>query len=103
MGLAPADATTTQTPGNLTPEQLEQREVGPAADLHALGTVLHEMLTGKKPFTGRDPMTVLFNQCEAPLPVLPRQLSHHQALLDRLLAKKPQERIQSAAEVLEWL
>jgi len=91
------------TPYYMSPEQGRGLAVDERSDLYALGIILYEMLTGKKPFTGRDPMAVLFNHCEASLPVLPRHLSQHQAIIDRLLAKKPQDRIQSAAEVLEWL
>jgi len=91
------------TPYYMSPEQGRGLPVDERSDLYSLGIILYEMLTGKKPFTGRDPMAVIFNHSEAALPLLPRQLSHHQALLDRLLAKKPQDRIQSAAEVLEWL
>jgi hypothetical protein len=48
-------------------------------------------------------MGIIFNHCEAPLPVLPQQMSQYQAVTNRLLAKKPEHRLQSAAEVLDWL
>jgi len=91
------------TPYYMSPEQGRGLAVDERSDLYSLGIIFCEMLTGKKPFTGRDPMAVIFNHAEASLPVLPRQISHHQAIVDRLLAKKPQDRIQSAAEVLKWL
>lgn len=91
------------TPYYMSPEQGRGIAVDERSDLYSLGIILCELLTGKKPFMGRDPMTVIFNHAEAPLPVLPAHLDHHQALVDRLLAKNPANRLQSAKEVLKWL
>jgi predicted Ser/Thr protein kinase len=91
------------TPHYMSPEQGRGRDVDARSDLYALGIVLYEMLTGMKPFGGRDPMSVIFNHGEAPVPALPENLSGHQVVIDRLLAKRPEDRFQSAAELAEWL
>ena len=48
-------------------------------------------------------MAIIYKHGHAPIPVLPPRLEKYQLLLDRLLAKLPDDRLQSAAEVVEWL
>ena len=91
------------TPYYMSPEQGRGNNVDERSDVYALGVIFCEMLTGKKPFGGDSPMGIIFNHCEAPLPVLPHHLSQYQAVINMLLAKKPEHRMQSAAEVLDWL
>jgi len=89
------------TPHYMSPEQCEGRQGDHRSDLYSTGAILYEMLTGAKPFTARDWAPLLRQHINAPIPRLPAQLSAYQALVDRLLAKRPEDRYQSASEVLE--
>jgi serine/threonine protein kinase len=46
------------TPAYMAPEQLEGGEIGPAADVYALGVVIYEMVTGRWPYTGETPLKI---------------------------------------------
>jgi tetratricopeptide (TPR) repeat protein len=64
------------TPEYMAPEQIEDRadDVGPATDIHALGVMLYEILTGKLPYRAETPVALL-RKILAEEPVPPRRLS----------------------------
>jgi serine/threonine protein kinase len=88
------------TPRYMSPEQCLGRPVDERSDLYSLGAVLYEMITGSKIYESSNAAEVIAMHVNAPPPQLADLISVHQPLLDRLLAKKPEERFQSAAEVV---
>ena len=87
----------------VSPEMIHHREPDERADLYSAGAIPHEMLTGSPPYKATTVTRVLEAHCVAPIPRLPPNLAFLQPLLDGLLAKDPDERFQSAADVLEGL
>jgi tetratricopeptide (TPR) repeat protein/predicted Ser/Thr protein kinase len=90
-----------------SPEQLTGKEVGPRSDLYALGVLLYRMLTGRRPYESDHPPTLARMHLEVvPLPprrvvpALPEALS---ALTMKMLAKRPGDRPENAARVVEAL
>lgn len=83
---------------------LIQRDVAETADLYSLGVLLFESLAGRPPFTGSNAAEALRQHLSWPVPFLPEvrpDLSLElQSLLEKLLAKEPDERYQSAEEAL---
>ena len=87
------------TPRYMSPEQCMGRDVDTRSDLYSLGVILYEMLTGKKIYDKANVAELVRLHVSEPCPRLPEELAMHQPLLDRMLAKNPDERFQSAAEL----
>ncbi|MEM9195782.1 MAG: serine/threonine-protein kinase [Myxococcota bacterium] len=95
-----ASGMTVGTPAYMAPEQLRGGEIGPATDLWATGSVLHEMLTGEPPFSEPRSPEALYHVLSSPAPRLAaarRDLPDAlQPIVDRCLEKDPAERFPSA-------
>ena len=87
------------TPYYMSPEQLRGKEVDGRADLYSLGVVFYQMLTGKVPYTASDSLAIGIMHMTAPMPRLPRNHAHLQPLLDRMLAKEANDRVQTGREL----
>ncbi len=93
------------TPSSMAPEQFEGRNVDHRADLWALGVVLHEVLIGRRPFEG-DIHALYHNILNREPDPFPATLDHGhalQAIRDRCLKKKPEERYEDAGAVARQL
>jgi serine/threonine-protein kinase len=95
------------TPRYMAPEQVRGEQVDARTDLYALGVMLFELCCGEPPFEAPAVADLLALHLKAPvpnlsdrLPDLPRELAF---LVARLMAKLPEDRPQSAAEVVEIL
>lgn len=97
----------TGSPGYMAPEAILGEKITFAADIFSLGILLYEVLAGVRPFHGSSAsgeMNAIVRVAHLPLAKVNRQASPPlEDLLNRLLAKKPQERMKSARELLAWL
>jgi serine/threonine-protein kinase len=86
----------------MAPEQLMGQPVDGRSDLYAAGVVLFECATGKRVFSGSSFATLLLKQVQDPPPdprsVAPGLPESFAAVVLKALAKKPEERWQTAAE-----
>jgi len=94
----------------MSPEQIEAKELDGRSDIFSLGAVLYEMLTGQRAFPGKSKLSVasaILEKEPAPIstikPMAPPALDH---AIRRCLAKEPERRWQSAADLageLQWV
>jgi serine/threonine protein kinase/alpha-beta hydrolase superfamily lysophospholipase len=95
------------TPTYMSPEQISGEDVDHRSDLYSLACVLFEMLAGRPPFVGRSVVNLVKQHVlerppllTAAAPAVPAWLSE---VVDRSLAKSPDERHQTAEELMEAL
>ena len=90
------------SPSYMSPEQVQEQDLGHHSDMFSLAVVVYELLTGRRPFDGDTDFATLYRIThEAPTP--PRLLrtdlpEHLDAVLLRALAKRPQERFATWAD-----
>jgi tRNA A-37 threonylcarbamoyl transferase component Bud32 len=95
------------TPEYMAPEQADGRDVDHRADIYALGAILFEMVTGRVPFEGETPLSIVLKHRSEP-PEDPQTLNTQisaglSRIILRCLEKKREKRYQTAAEALDDL
>ncbi len=105
-----AEGTIVGTFQYMSPEQLEGKEADARSDLWALGCVLYEMATGKRAFDGATQASLISSiMRDTPRPMAelsPMSPPSLERLVVALLAKDPEERVQTAHDVklqLQWM
>jgi serine/threonine-protein kinase len=101
-----ADETLTGTgellgsPSYIAPERIEGEQAGPASDLYAVGVLLYEALSGRKPFEGDDPLALasaIREGNDEPITAIVADVDPHiAAVIDRAMRLDPGERYESA-------
>ena len=93
----------TGTPNYMAPEQAKAENVSPRTDLYALGVMAYELVTGELPYTSPGPVEVLMLHVSGDIPspkaLVPNIPAALDSLIVRLLAKRAEDRPQSAEEV----
>lgn len=84
------------TPTYMSPEQIEQGEIGPAADIYAVGAMLYRLIEGRLPFTGKSAIAIMQQHLESPPPRAENAPPGLQAVISRALAKRPGDRFPHA-------
>ncbi|NJM08748.1 protein kinase [Candidatus Gracilibacteria bacterium] len=95
------------SPAYSSPEQIRAEAVTPQTDVYALGVLLYELLTGKRPFYGPSPIDFIQQHLNAPMPALAAARADLPAALDtvvqRATAKRSAERYTDISALLDDL
>ncbi len=87
------------TPVYIAPEQATGQDIDHRADIYSLGAMFFELLTGSQPYKADTAQNMLEQHVRAPLPSLPPSLVRFKPLLDRMLAKRRDDRPDSALDI----
>jgi CheY-like chemotaxis protein len=88
------------SPYYMSPEQVQGQSLDARSDQYALGVVLFEMLTGRKPFTGLTAMELMQQHISGERPALPAELSAYEPIVARLMARDRADRFPDMGAVL---
>lgn len=95
------------SPLYMSPEQIESRPVDPRSDIFSLGIVLYQMLTGRLPFSGETPSSVMFQIVhhvpDKPSDINPQVTEALDAIVFKCLEKDPDDRYKNATELADDL
>lgn len=91
------------TPHYMSPEQVEGLHVDERSDTYSVGAVLFELLEGRPPFDGDSPFAIASKQRFDPIPRLSKGSDAFQPIIDKAMAKLPDDRFQGASEFLAAL
>jgi tRNA A-37 threonylcarbamoyl transferase component Bud32/DNA-binding response OmpR family regulator len=91
------------SPYYMSPEQAQGETLDARTDIYSLGVILYEMLAGRKPYLGASAIDVLQQHVMAPVPELPAEHLAYQPLLERLMSKSREQRINTCDALLDAL
>ena len=86
--------------GYMAPEQARGEAVDGRADLYSVGVLAFELLSGRLPYLSSEPLSLALMHAQDPIPRLPAEKKHWQPLIDRAMAKSPDNRFRNAQQML---
>ncbi len=87
------------TPAYISPEQAQGLKVDHRTDIYSLGVILYEILAGKVPFDAESNWSMIYKHIHEAPPAIPDMQPAIQKVIERVLAKNPDERYQTCREM----
>jgi serine/threonine protein kinase len=112
FGIARAIDSTTQltrtgmsigTPHYMSPEQCRGEKIDGRSDIYSLGVQLFELMTGTVPYKAENTAGIILKHIQDPIPRLPDELKQYQPLIDKMMAKERDTRLQTGTELIKFI
>lgn len=87
----------------MSPEQIQSREIDRQSDIYSLGCIIYEKLTGDHVFQAGNDFSILMSHINKPVPELPDALQEWQPIIDKCLAKDPDDRYSTVESLKDAL
>lgn len=87
----------------MSPEQIQSRDIDRQSDIYSLGCIIYEKLTGDHVFQASNDFSILMSHINKPIPDLPDALQEWQPIIDKCLAKDPDDRYSSVESLKDAL
>ncbi|MDJ1140836.1 bifunctional serine/threonine-protein kinase/formylglycine-generating enzyme family protein [Marinicella marina] len=87
----------------MSPEQIQSRDIDRHSDIYSLGCIIYEKLTGDHVYEAGNDFSILMSHINKPIPTLPDALQEWQPIIDKCLAKDPDERFSSVESLKDAL
>jgi len=84
----------------MSPEQAQGKELTPSSDIYSIGIMMYEMFTGEVPYDADSTIAIVFKHIDAPIPQLPEGKDKFQPVLEKLMAKQPEDRYQTCTDII---
>jgi len=91
------------SPHYVSPELVAGEDCTKASDIYSLGVIFYELLMGEKPYAGNSPTELMMQHVMMPVPTLSKCYSHLQPVLNKMMAKCPDDRFSSPGRALQAL
>lgn len=91
------------TPYYMSPEQAQGKAVDKRTDIYSLGVMFYQMLTGRVPYDADSQVAIGIKHITEPVPFLPNHLRVFQPIINKVMAKDPNQRYQTGAEFIKDL
>jgi CHASE2 domain-containing sensor protein/tRNA A-37 threonylcarbamoyl transferase component Bud32 len=95
------------TPNYMSPEQIMARTIDARSDIFSLGVVFYQLLTGELPFKGENLNSLFYQITQArhpsPRTINPRVIKPCEQIVDKVLAKNPDNRLQTANDLARYV
>jgi len=92
------------TPTYMSPEQGQGEDIDSRSDIYSLGVIIYEMLSGVPPYKANTPLGVVFKHVTEPVPhildINPHLPVETEAVIEKALAKNPEERFATAMDLV---
>jgi hypothetical protein len=92
------------TPHYVSPEQARGQNVDPRSDIYSLGATLYEMISGKPPFKGDNPLAIMTARLFEPVPEIPPEVAVEvpvSRVIRKMMAREPEDRFADCTQLLD--